>query len=283
MSFGKNAGSIFAYFIVCQKMLCGSNQESRFSVCVTLVAHTFFIFQEENKMKFTFNTATFGKEWTVTEDRITFKNKDYLFSEMSKVVHDIAKDELENGCISFYYKGLLKYITYKRDQQDNAQKAYEYILSVVSGEDKANQEKMKYEREEKIKKDGYKKRCNICGHIFCYTLDDLKKNKELKAQKNLGLFTAFTGGMSGHYAAGATSIQTANDAESRMIDYDKCPACGSRDLQDITEENISTIKQTQNNTAYSSADELKKFKELLDMGVITQEEFDAKKKQLLGL
>ena len=26
-----------------------------------------------------------------------------------------------------------------------------------------------------------------------------------------------------------------------------------------------------------------KFKELLDMGVITQEEFDAKKKQLLGL
>lgn len=33
----------------------------------------------------------------------------------------------------------------------------------------------------------------------------------------------------------------------------------------------------------SAADELKKFKELLDMGVISQPEFDAKKKQLLGL
>lgn len=33
----------------------------------------------------------------------------------------------------------------------------------------------------------------------------------------------------------------------------------------------------------SSADELKKYKDLLDSGVITQEEFDAKKKQLLGL
>ncbi len=33
----------------------------------------------------------------------------------------------------------------------------------------------------------------------------------------------------------------------------------------------------------SNADELKKFKELLDAGIITQEEFDAKKKQLLGL
>lgn len=32
-----------------------------------------------------------------------------------------------------------------------------------------------------------------------------------------------------------------------------------------------------------NADELKKFKELLDIGVITQVEFDAKKKQLLGL
>ena len=33
----------------------------------------------------------------------------------------------------------------------------------------------------------------------------------------------------------------------------------------------------------SSADEIEKFKRLLDKGIITQEEFDAKKKQLLGL
>lgn len=43
-------------------------------------------------------------------------------------------------------------------------------------------------------------------------------------------------------------------------------------------------KQKRGETAaVSAADELKKFKDLLDMGVITQEEFDAKKKQLLGL
>ena len=33
----------------------------------------------------------------------------------------------------------------------------------------------------------------------------------------------------------------------------------------------------------TAEDELKKLKELLDMGIVTQEEFDAKKKQLLGL
>ena len=40
------------------------------------------------------------------------------------------------------------------------------------------------------------------------------------------------------------------------------------------------IKETQ---PLSNADELKKYKDLLDQGIITQEEFDAKKKQLLGL
>ena len=46
------------------------------------------------------------------------------------------------------------------------------------------------------------------------------------------------------------------------------------------EKNVTTIKQE---IPQSNADELKKYKDLLDSGIITQEEFDAKKKQLLGL
>lgn len=46
-------------------------------------------------------------------------------------------------------------------------------------------------------------------------------------------------------------------------------------------------KQKRNNSAkmntVSSAEELKKFKELLDAGVISKEEFEFKKKQILGL
>lgn len=42
----------------------------------------------------------------------------------------------------------------------------------------------------------------------------------------------------------------------------------------------TTIKQE---IQQSNADELRKYKELLDSGTITQEEFDAKKKQLLGV
>lgn len=48
-------------------------------------------------------------------------------------------------------------------------------------------------------------------------------------------------------------------------------------------ENMVATTEIKQEIQPSSADELKKFKGLLDMGVITQEEFDAKKRQLLGL
>ena len=46
----------------------------------------------------------------------------------------------------------------------------------------------------------------------------------------------------------------------------------------------STVQPDENSAAVSSsADEIMKFKQLLDKGIITQEEFEQKKKQLLGL
>ncbi len=53
----------------------------------------------------------------------------------------------------------------------------------------------------------------------------------------------------------------------------------------IERQNASKVSVTQfdNKKTSSNADELKKYKELLDEGVITQEEFEAKKKELLGL
>lgn len=46
---------------------------------------------------------------------------------------------------------------------------------------------------------------------------------------------------------------------------------------------IKEVKQEiKNDKSYSSADEILKFKNLLDEGIITQEEFDKKKKELLN-
>ena len=58
-------------------------------------------------------------------------------------------------------------------------------------------------------------------------------------------------------------------------------------LYDTLTQMLAAQQQSETATSaapqISSADELMKFKALLDSGVITQEEFDAKKKQLLGL
>lgn len=51
-------------------------------------------------------------------------------------------------------------------------------------------------------------------------------------------------------------------------------------------EKIDQLKKRQNNpnaSSISSADELKKYKDLFDAGVLTQEEFEQKKKELLHL
>jgi len=59
---------------------------------------------------------------------------------------------------------------------------------------------------------------------------------------------------------------------------DEVLATVSKLLLKRQEDTITTFQAPK-----STSDELKKLKELLDMGIITQEEFEAKKKQLLGL
>lgn len=62
-------------------------------------------------------------------------------------------------------------------------------------------------------------------------------------------------------------------------------------MEDIEQEEVNcdivedapTNPEAQAVNAVSDVEELKKYKELLDSGIITQEEFDAKKKQLLGI
>ena len=56
---------------------------------------------------------------------------------------------------------------------------------------------------------------------------------------------------------------------------------GLVERQDESNKPIETVVKQE--IPQSNADELAKFKSLLDSGIITQEEFEAKKKQLLGL
>lgn len=78
------------------------------------------------------------------------------------------------------------------------------------------------------------------------------------------------------------SISTASGAIKfyMMENRDEIHKEISKLLVDRQNKPAATVTQE---VSKSSADELEKFKDLLDKGVITEEEFEAKKKQLLGL
>ena len=169
----------------------------------------------------------------------------------------------------------------KGSQKSDAEKAVQYIFAVIRGEDPQK----KLQEFENVQQHGYRKYCNLCGHIFCYTREDLQRNQEHidNAQRtaNLGIVNA----LAGNVTASSIQHQTIYDQLDKIVDYKKCPKCGSKDIRDATDDEIARNKAPQIPAGQqtSPADELKKYKELLDMGIITQDEFDAKKKQLLGL
>ena len=86
-------------------------------------------------------------------------------------------------------------------------------------------------------------------------------------------------------SAAGRSASSAYGGENSIQFGGKCNA-DAEIIASFIRTKIEEIKNTPVGTSVqqaSPAEELKKFKELLDMGIISQEEFDAKKKQLLGL
>lgn len=81
------------------------------------------------------------------------------------------------------------------------------------------------------------------------------------------------------FCSGMFSYAPANDyCKSLYLDVKKVfDEYKARESENAVGDNATVVQEV------SAADEIKKFKGLLDDGIITQEEFDAKKKQLLGL
>ncbi len=78
-------------------------------------------------------------------------------------------------------------------------------------------------------------------------------------------------------------VDAINDENSIPVSPQNLPV--AREIVDYIETKRAELRAPRAAVVQqvSAADEIKKFKELLDLGAISQEEFDAKKKQLLGL
>ena len=128
-------------------------------------------------------------------------------------------------------------------------------------------------------------RCNVCGHIFCYTYDDIKSNNTQRLLAGLSALGSLASVAVGSRYDMYEQSKNMDRQSAKVKDFSHCPHCNSTSIQEITEEDIHAAQAKPAPTLpdVNVVDELKKYKELLDMCIITQEEFDAKKKQLLGL
>lgn len=89
----------------------------------------------------------------------------------------------------------------------------------------------------------YKKKCNVCGKIFCYTDEDLKQNAQ---NAGLGLLSSI--GVLASALGGGTIFHTnhlkqqSDRYSDKIVDFDQCPYCHSRDLSPYTGEDDSHKK-----------------------------------------
>ena len=131
-----------------------------------------------------------------------------------------------------------------------------------------------------------KMRCNVCGNVFCYTKEDLARNQRIADEVRHYRKTALVNSFGPSLFATTHDTDKADQLQSMIVDYSKCPKCNSSNITAVSDEEAKELAESgkcSDSSSPSTIDELKKYKELLDSGVITQEEFDAKKKQLLGL
>lgn len=235
---------------------------------------------EESKINMEFKHDKFLEKshWRLLDDRI-------LIYKKGELVEEVFLEDITNFYSIYHSRGILQFFVGKelytlRAGTDNPKffEAGEYIKENCG----VNYYKKILDSLE------WRMRCNVCGQVFCYSYNDLMNNSrfaKLAQNYNRGaVINALVGTQIGMYE----NMKLGNDAVGHITDYSRCPHCNSSSLTEITEEDWKAYKNVENQptpqvASSSAADEIKKFKELLDSCIITQEEFDAKKKQLLGL
>ena len=84
----------------------------------------------------------------------------------------------------------------------------------------------------------YIKKCNVCGKIFCYTDEDVKANKAHALSTSLSAIASVANAIGGTMYNAYEQGKISNRESAKVIDYNKCPHCGSRDLRLLTDEEL---------------------------------------------
>ncbi len=249
-------------------------------------------------MNISIKGAGLNKNWSVSDTALTIGSTEYPFSQISSFKLITPASAILPGTAQGYCGGKLIQCTFKFADRVTATQAISFI-----------QEKI--EEAQGTKKDyRYKLTAHTGSTLEIYDTYIIINHMQTGFMNN-----ALNGGALGgkkidiknltsiqfREPAGFTvgfiqfaypgSVESKGGVAAMINDENSIPIQPSmveqaREIVSFIEKRKDELTAPQANTVIqqtSAADEIKKFKELLDMGVISQEEFDAKKKELLSL
>lgn len=82
----------------------------------------------------------------------------------------------------------------------------------------------------------YYSKCNVCGKITCYTDKDLKDNNKQSLISGLAALSTIGNAVVGTKYDMYESSKFSNRVSSKIVDYSKCPSCGSKDIVLVTKK-----------------------------------------------
>ena len=263
---------------------------------------------EETVMYATFK-AIGTAPWTITDEGLEYRGEKFRFDEITSVrLQNNTSSSLINGVIQVVARGKMLILGFPFKQKAAAEQALQILQdSYGTGEQQAA--------------NAARREMQAVGLVYDLkgvrgrSMRVYEDRAVIKTEAGLGSF--LTGNVSDgektiYYVdcigvqfkesgiqIGYLQLETAsalmNNKQSNFFNENSFTFDASvlsnekmREVADYVRARVASAKQQRNQPVaapapVSAAEEIKKFKELLDIGAITQEEYDAKKKQLLGL
>lgn len=89
----------------------------------------------------------------------------------------------------------------------------------------------------------YRKICNVCHNIWCYTDNDIKENAKNAAVGALASLGSIASAIGGTRYDMYEMNKVSNNATNKIKDFNKCPYCNSTDIKELSEEEFKKLSK----------------------------------------
>ena len=105
----------------------------------------------------------------------------------------------------------------------------------------------------------YRRRCNVCGKIYCYSDQDLKENTTNSAMAAVSAIGSLAAIFGGGTRLDSYALSSRTDRyNDKVVDYNKCPNCNSSNTSLITNDEWIALQQKETPTIQNPVVQTKK-------------------------